>query len=157
MTYHTKMQYVYPMSNCSNNVFYPFKIENSDIENTKNKLIKITKCSEPVKITQTEYYYRDLVKIVLCDGNKTTTYATKKSYASYDDNNELIISYNIKPIEPCKFPNLSKYDNVENKLIYKYDNVLLIKTNDNCWWTVCIENNTCDESLLKKIITALKK
>jgi hypothetical protein len=135
------MNYTYPKSIVVNNCYIPHKIGDSEIANLETQLNELTKSTKQI-IIQTEYYYRDLVKVESIDqknpDQKNDSYFKKKQVALFDPKtNELTIKYEIKEIKSYNFPNLHTYDHVEQKNIWKFNNVLLIK-NESCW-TICVQ------------------
>lgn len=143
------INYVYPKSEFVNGVYIPFNIEEEKIEKIKLNLEQITKL-QPDFILQTEYFYRDTVFIT---ENKKEFYCKKQTTSHYNKKSKnLHIVYTTEFIEAHNFPILNCYHHVENKEIYKYGNVLLIKNNNN--WTICVEYKSKEsiEKVLEQIL-----
>lgn len=135
------MNYIYPKSTHTGCTYTPHKIEESKIEKLKQKLKLISKCDEQI-ILQTEYFYRDLVKIEI-DNNEI--FVKKKTFAKFDQSQHLHVIHNIIPIEKHNFPNLNSYHNIDHKEIHKFGNILLIKTNS--FWTICVQCNNKKDAM----------
>lgn len=150
------MNYVYPKSEFLNGVYTTYNIKDSSIEKLKQKLQKITGKSEQI-IFQTEYIYRDLVKVESSFENKQKElYVKKQTNSKYNPSTKnLHIIYNIQELENYNFPNLNSYHHVEKKEIHKYGDVLLIKNNK--YWTICInyELKESVEKLFEQVMVAI--
>jgi hypothetical protein len=147
------MNYVYPKSEFSDGIYTTYKIPNNKIDELKLSLEKLTGQTLQT-IVQTEYFYRDLVKVYsVCDNKIKELYVKKQTKATYNSKTKnLHIIYAVDPIEEYNFPNLKEYHHIETKEIYKYGNVLLVKNNTN--WTICLkyDNKQQIEKLLEGII-----
>lgn len=148
------MNYVYPKSEFLNGVYTTHKIQNEKIEKLKQNLQKITGQS-PQIISQTEYIYRDLVKVEsICADNQKELYLKRQTNSKYNSSTKnLHIVYNMEHIEDYNFPNLNSYHHTEKKEIHKYGDVLLIK-NNNAHWTICIkyESKESVEKLFEQVL-----
>jgi hypothetical protein len=153
------MNYTYPKSRIANNGYIPHKINESKIADLEIQISKLTKAIKQT-VVQTEYYYRDLVKVESFDlydqyNQKNEFYFKKKQTALFDlKTNELTIKYETKEIKSHNFPNLHTYDYDEQKTIYKFNNVLLIK--NRSFWTICVQYDKKTNEITN-IITELNK
>lgn len=144
------MNYLYPKTIKTDNIYTPHVIDDNLIENIKVKIEEITGCDFQVT-HQTEYFYRDLVKVEL---NRNELFLKKKINARYNEKKQhLYISYDVESINSNQFPNLNSYHHVETKEIWKCQNILLIKNNTR--WTICIEYNKLEQ--MEKSLSMIKK
>lgn len=148
------MNYIYPSCAHDNQIYSPIEINEENLQNIINNVKKITNCKCSEHIIQTEYIYKDLVKIECNNNNKeSTNFFKKKIIGKYDkQSKDLIINYEIVNINDWNFPNLFQYDHVENKEIHKFKNVLFVKSNNNKYWNICVQfNNNESVNHLKNI------
>ena len=138
------MKYIYPKTTIKNDTFIPYKIETNNIDNVRKQLKNTTNEFEQY-ITQTEYIYRDLIRVEIISDNVITAYYKKQTYASYDNvSKNLYVTYVTHEINDYNFPNLENYNHIENKKIYKYGDILL--TYNNFFWTICICSDIDDKT-----------
>ena len=149
------MYYLYPKTQQVDNILIPYENKKSKFDDSLKKISKIMKI-EPTIIHQTECYYRDLVKIIIVENEKTETYyVKKKTFMIYDnDLNELWIHYDVQEIPNINFPIINDYHHTETKKIYKFNNVLIIEY-DN-FFTLCIECKEKTENIIK-LMEKIKK
>ena len=129
----------------SDNITYIInKLENTD--NTKNIYTKEKLTNLPNIFVEynniTSVNYRDTYMI---NTNKKITYYRKKSILEYVGNNVLIEKQEINTVVPECFPNLIKYDNVQQytKFDYKLNtNIIIcaIKIKDNIFIEIHIKD-----------------
>jgi hypothetical protein len=131
----------YPFINKTNYIYEPIKLTNHQIKQIISSL-NLNSHIIPKEYYQKELYYRDLMCITI--SNNIMYFKKKTIILPFDEINGLIIKTILEPISNDCFPNLSKYEHVENKyiMIYELDliNLLIIKYSDNNN-ILCIEAN----------------